>query len=128
MQAFPAGFTAEEADPFLMCDQFGPSLSDGIYGDPDSFPIDWHPHRGNIKHKNSHFASITKETLEFMVTSILMELLCLNYCSKVVILAFFSFFFNSVANSEVINCLRFEIYFISVLLSYFLQFIHFCAL
>ena len=46
MQAFPAGFTAEEADPFLMMDHFGPKLSRGKLSDPDQFPIAWHPHRG----------------------------------------------------------------------------------
>jgi hypothetical protein len=29
LQAFPAGFSAEEADPFLMCDEFGPMTSTG---------------------------------------------------------------------------------------------------
>ena len=29
MQAFPAIVSAEEADPFLMCDHFGPMLSTG---------------------------------------------------------------------------------------------------
>lgn len=46
MQAFPASITAEEADPFLMMDHFGPTLSDGKISDPDSFQVDWHPHRG----------------------------------------------------------------------------------
>lgn len=46
MQAFPAGFTAEEADPFLMCDFFGPSISTGVETNPDAFPVQWHPHRG----------------------------------------------------------------------------------
>lgn len=46
LQAFPAGFTAEEADPFLMCDEFGPSKSTGVITDPDQFPVGWHPHRG----------------------------------------------------------------------------------
>ena len=46
MQAFPAAISAEEADPFLMCDHFGPSLSNGVETDPDSFPVKWHPHRG----------------------------------------------------------------------------------
>lgn len=46
LQAFPAAVTAEEADPFLMCDFFGPSKSDGVAADPDEYPIDWHPHRG----------------------------------------------------------------------------------
>lgn len=30
----------------LMLDHFGPMKSKGIETDPDSFPIDWHPHRG----------------------------------------------------------------------------------
>ena len=46
MQAFPGAFRAEEADPFLMCDKFGPKASDGVETDPDSFPIGWHRHRG----------------------------------------------------------------------------------
>ena len=46
LQAFPAGFTAAEADPFLMCDEFGPAVSTGMVDDPDEFPVDWHPHRG----------------------------------------------------------------------------------
>jgi len=46
LQCFPAGFTAKDADPFLMCDEFGPSLSKGPVDDPDEFPINWHPHRG----------------------------------------------------------------------------------
>jgi hypothetical protein len=45
-QAFPAGVSAEEADPFLMCDHFGPTVSQGKVDDPDSFPVGWHPHRG----------------------------------------------------------------------------------
>lgn len=46
MQAFPAGFTAKESDPFLMCDAFGPTVSDGVIADPDKFHVQWHPHRG----------------------------------------------------------------------------------
>ncbi len=46
LQSFPSGFTAEEADPFLMCDEFGPIVSKGKVTDPDSFPVNWHPHRG----------------------------------------------------------------------------------
>lgn len=30
----------------LMLDHFGPMKSKGIETDPDAFPIDWHPHRG----------------------------------------------------------------------------------
>ena len=68
LQAFPAAISAEDADPFLMCDHFGPVRSDGsslfplslsiycicmyvhnivgVETDPDKFPIGWHPHRG----------------------------------------------------------------------------------
>merc|ERR1712216_789193 len=46
LQAFPAGFSAEEADPFLMRDEFGPMTSKGVVNDPDEFPVGWHPHRG----------------------------------------------------------------------------------
>lgn len=46
MQAFPAGIPAEESDPFLMCDYFGPSESKESARNPDHFPIGWHPHRG----------------------------------------------------------------------------------
>jgi redox-sensitive bicupin YhaK (pirin superfamily) len=45
MQAFPAEFTTDEIDPFLMCDYFGPSKSKPSQ-DPDKFPVGWHPHRG----------------------------------------------------------------------------------
>ena len=31
MQAFPAAISAEEADPFLMCDHFGPTVSEGNF-------------------------------------------------------------------------------------------------
>lgn len=46
MQAFPSGFTAQESDPFLMCDDFGPKLSTGAITSDDEFPLGWHPHRG----------------------------------------------------------------------------------
>ena len=46
MQAFPGAFSTEESDPFLMCDIFGPKPSAGLELDPDSFPVGWHPHRG----------------------------------------------------------------------------------
>lgn len=46
MQSFPAVVSAEDADPFLMCDHFGPTLSTGKETDPDKFPVSWHPHRG----------------------------------------------------------------------------------
>ena len=45
MQAFPAGFSAEEADPYLMSDFFGPTESEGV-SRVDEYPIGWHPHRG----------------------------------------------------------------------------------
>ena len=45
MQAFPAGFSAVEADPLLMCDFFGPAMSEGV-SRVDEYPINWHPHRG----------------------------------------------------------------------------------
>lgn len=45
-QPFPAAISAEQADPFLMCDEFGPTVSTGREEDPDSFPIAWHPHIG----------------------------------------------------------------------------------
>ena len=32
MQAFPAAVSAEEADPFLMCDHFGPTAFPGTEG------------------------------------------------------------------------------------------------
>jgi hypothetical protein len=35
LQAFPAAFSAEEADPFLMCDAFGPVASRGVETDVD---------------------------------------------------------------------------------------------
>ena len=44
-QAFPSAVTEHEADPFLMCDFFD-MPSEGVVSHPDSFPIDWHPHRG----------------------------------------------------------------------------------
>lgn len=46
LQAFPSAFSAEEADPFLMCDDFGPIRSEGKVEDADEFPLGWHPHRG----------------------------------------------------------------------------------
>ena len=46
LQAFPAAITAEEADPFLMCDHFGPTPSTGLAKHADEFPVGWHPHRG----------------------------------------------------------------------------------
>lgn len=46
MQPFPSAVSAEEADPFLMCDEFGPAPSKGRAKDPDSFQVGWHPHIG----------------------------------------------------------------------------------
>eukprot|EP01006_Ploeotia_vitrea_P029715 TRINITY_DN6219_c0_g1_i1.p1 TRINITY_DN6219_c0_g1~~TRINITY_DN6219_c0_g1_i1.p1 ORF type:complete len:339 (+),score=-15.41 TRINITY_DN6219_c0_g1_i1:67-1083(+) len=46
IQSFPAAITAEESDPFLMCDHFGPTVSTGKAKHPDEYPIGWHPHRG----------------------------------------------------------------------------------
>lgn len=45
-QAFPAAIPAEEADPFLMCDDFSFIADRSSTSSPDEFPIDWHPHRG----------------------------------------------------------------------------------
>lgn len=44
-QAFPSAVSAEEADPFLMCDYFN-MPSGGVAQNPDDFPVNWHPHRG----------------------------------------------------------------------------------
>ena len=44
-QAFPAGLSKDESDPFLMCDYFS-MASSGVSADPDHFPVGWHPHRG----------------------------------------------------------------------------------
>merc|ERR1719210_2866933 len=46
MQAFPAAIPAEQADPFFMCDEFGPAVSKGKEEDPDAFQVGWHPHIG----------------------------------------------------------------------------------
>ena len=43
MQPFPATIAAEDADPFLMCDEFGPTDSPGKITNPDEFPVGWHP-------------------------------------------------------------------------------------
>ena len=44
-QAFPKSISAEEADPFLMCDNFAfPPEPGGV--SEDQFPVGWHPHRG----------------------------------------------------------------------------------
>ena len=44
-QAFPNPIPAEEADPFLMCDNFA-MMSEGKASHEDEFPVGWHPHRG----------------------------------------------------------------------------------
>ncbi|CAJ1425618.1 unnamed protein product [Effrenium voratum] len=46
MQPFPAAISEKDADPFLMCDEFGPAVSSGKETDPDRFPVAWHPHMG----------------------------------------------------------------------------------
>ena len=46
MQAFPAAISEAEADPFLMCDHFGPTKSKGVAAHADAFDVPWHPHRG----------------------------------------------------------------------------------
>lgn len=46
LQSFPAAFDELETDPFLMCDEFGPTPSLGRSSSPDDFPVGWHPHRG----------------------------------------------------------------------------------
>mmetsp|Transcript_55064 Transcript_55064/g.103207 ORF Transcript_55064/g.103207 Transcript_55064/m.103207 type:complete len:330 (-) Transcript_55064:349-1338(-) len=46
MQPFPAAISEKDADPFLMCDEFGPSVSSGVETNPDKFPVGWHPHMG----------------------------------------------------------------------------------
>lgn len=45
-QAFPAGISSKESDPFLMCDYFGMKEQTGKARHEDDFPIGWHPHRG----------------------------------------------------------------------------------
>jgi len=47
-QCMPGAYTEAESDPFLMCDEFGPSLSKGAYGDDsdEGFDVAWHPHKG----------------------------------------------------------------------------------
>lgn len=44
-QAFPKAIAAEDADPFLMCDNFAFAPEKAKFGE-DEFPIGWHPHRG----------------------------------------------------------------------------------
>jgi len=47
-QCMPAPVGEDESDPFLMCDEFGPTPSKGEYGnDTDKgFDVAWHPHHG----------------------------------------------------------------------------------
>jgi len=47
-QSMPAIVPEAEADPFLMCDEFGPTPSKKAYGnDTDAgFDVAWHPHHG----------------------------------------------------------------------------------
>jgi redox-sensitive bicupin YhaK (pirin superfamily) len=45
-QAFPAGIPSVESDPFLMCDYFDMTETQGPAQDEDDFPVGWHPHRG----------------------------------------------------------------------------------
>jgi redox-sensitive bicupin YhaK (pirin superfamily) len=47
-QCFPAAVGQEESDPFLMCDEFGPTPSKGAHGDDsdEGFDVPWHPHHG----------------------------------------------------------------------------------
>ena len=47
-QSMPGPVSEEEADPFLMCDEFGPTVSQGAHGtDSDGgFTVPWHPHHG----------------------------------------------------------------------------------
>lgn len=44
-QPWPSAFTAEETDPFLMCDDYT-FEAEGVAQHEDEFPVDWHPHRG----------------------------------------------------------------------------------
>ena len=46
MQAFPGALSAEEADPYLMLDHFGPTVSSGVRATVDDYQVGWHPHRG----------------------------------------------------------------------------------
>merc|ERR1719453_3030430 len=47
-QSMPAAVPESESDPFLMCDEFGPTPSNGAYGDDtdEGFGVPWHPHHG----------------------------------------------------------------------------------
>ena len=47
-QSMPSAVPEAESDPFLMCDEFGPTLSKGAHGDDSDtgFDVGWHPHHG----------------------------------------------------------------------------------
>ena len=47
-QSMPSIVPEAEADPFLMCDEFGPTPSRKAYGNDtdDGFDVAWHPHHG----------------------------------------------------------------------------------
>jgi len=47
-QCFPGAIPEAESDPFLMCDEFGPTPSKGAYGNDtdEGFDVAWHPHHG----------------------------------------------------------------------------------
>lgn len=47
-QCFPSAVPEQESDPFLMCDEFGPTPSKGAHGDDsdEGFDVGWHPHHG----------------------------------------------------------------------------------
>lgn len=47
-QCMHGAFAEAESDPFLMCDEFGPTVSTGAYGDDsdEGFDVAWHPHHG----------------------------------------------------------------------------------
>ena len=47
-QCMPGVIPQEECDPFLMCDEFGPTPSRGAHGDDsdEGFGVPWHAHHG----------------------------------------------------------------------------------
>jgi len=47
-QCMPGAVTENDSDPFLMCDEFGPTPSKGAYGNDtdEGFDVGWHPHHG----------------------------------------------------------------------------------
>ena len=47
-QCFPSVVSERDADPFLMCDEFGPVVSRGAFGNDtdEGFDVPWHPHHG----------------------------------------------------------------------------------